>query len=263
MAWFRRPKNVFDRFPARPQPGRSLTAIGDIHGCFDLLYPLVEQILVETPRPGDLVFLGDYVDRGPQSREVIEYLCALPARSPLDCHFVRGNHDEMLLKFLHDPSAGAAWCEFGGRETLRSYGVTLSTTPTIEEWEAVRQEFSGLLPSRHWAFLAETSSSLTFGDFFLTHAGARPGVPLEQQLPQDLMWIRSAFLDDKKRFAAMVIHGHTPNDAVHVDHRRIGIDTGSYATGTLTAVRLSEQGRGFLQARRQPGGQVSVSPVEV
>lgn len=213
-------------------------AIGDIHGRLDCLERLLACIFAEA-NPGRtvLVFLGDYIDRGPQSRGVIEGLLLL--ETLFETRFLRGNHDQSLLNFLSDPAAGPAWCDFGGRDTLASYGVSAPTLRgDADGWRTASAELARAMPVEHFTFFQRLESSASYGDYFFCHAGARPGLALEAQSDEDLMWIRDAFLRDPRPFDQVIVHGHTPEPAVHMDARRIGLDTGAYATGVLSAIRL-------------------------
>ena len=199
-----------------------------------------------------LVFLGDYVDRGPGSRGVIDQLIALADDGALNTRFLRGNHDQSILDFLFDPGTGPAWCDFGGRETLMSYGVAPPRgRMDAEAWVTAAHDLAAAMPERHLHFLRNLELSLEVGGYFFAHAGVRPGVPLDEQSERDLLWIREPFLGDPRRLPKVVVHGHTPTEAVHADMRRIGIDTGAYATEVLTALRLQGEDRSLIQTERQ------------
>lgn len=238
--------------PATPD-GVIVWAIGDIHGRLDLLEPLVDAIVADAtasaPARTMVVFLGDYIDRGPASAEVVRYLAGLPASSGVEWRFLKGNHEEAMLNFLDDPSFGVEWCQYGGDATLRSYGLR---EPNIkhraEGWRAVSLDLGHRLPAADRAFLENLELSLTVGDYFFAHAGARPGKSLTDQSPRDLMWVRRSFLDSDEVFEKVVVHGHTPADQVHVDHRRIGLDTRAYDSGVLSAARLAGTERIVFQA---------------
>lgn len=257
---------LFQRRPAvTPGPsaetpsGTVIWAVGDIHGRLDLLNPLLDGVLSDlrttTAERRIIVFLGDYIDRGPDSAGVIERLCDLKDEAGIECRFIRGNHEDRMEAFLSDPSLGPGWCDYGGREALKSYGISAPMLRGQDEgWAEVSAALGGALSARHRAFLADQESAVALGDYFFTHAGARPGVPLSAQSTDDLMWIRQAFLDSRDSFDRVVVHGHTPADAVHADHRRIGIDTGAYATGVLTALRLEGADRAVLQTSLSRGG---------
>ena len=228
-------------------------AVGDVHGRLDLLEPLLDGILTDLASSGAsrriVVFLGDYIDRGPDSRGVLDRLCRLQDQPDIETHFLRGNHEDRMEAFLVDPEVGPGWCEYGGREALRSYGVNPPAMRNdMEGWAEASVALNAALPDRQRAFLSRQESSFSAGDYFFAHAGARPGVPLAEQSPDDLMWIRQGFLDHPDAFDQIVVHGHTPEETVHADHRRIGIDTGAYATGVLTGLRLHGEARETLSA---------------
>jgi serine/threonine protein phosphatase 1 len=254
---FRKPK----RLPPAAPEGVVIYAIGDIHGRADLLRALLQAIMTEAAGSAEralIVGLGDYIDRGPQSREVIDILIDLAAIKAVDSHFLRGNHDQTLLDFLDDPQNGPAWCDFGGREALMSYGVRAPAgRATPEAWIEAREALGAALPPAHLAFFRNLRTGLETGDYFFAHAGARPGLPLHLQSDRDLMWIREPFLSDSRAFEKVVVHGHSAGELIHVDHRRINVDTGAYATGQLTAVRLRGTDQAFLYTRRQ-GAQILV-----
>ena len=236
--------------PATPK-GAALYAIGDIHGRLDLLAPLLQAISDEADRWAKtiVVGLGDYVDRGSDSRGVVDSLLELSARPGIETRFLRGNHDQILLDFLGDHGLGPYWCRVGGRETLASYGVEApATRKHMEEWRSARDAFAANMPERHLGFFQDLSFSFTWGGYFFAHAGAQPGTPLEEQSERDLMWIRKPFLDDERRFDRIVVHGHTPAEEAHADHRRVGLDTGAYMTGVLTACRFGGEERRLIQA---------------
>lgn len=162
---------------------------------------------------------------------------------------LRGNHEDVLLRFLEDPSIGPDWVEHGGAQTLLSYGVTPPQRVDPVPWEKVRDLFAEALPDSHLAFFQGLEHYAAIGDYVFAHAGVRPGVPLEQQTSQDLLWIRRPFLDVEKAIDRVVVHGHTPTEEPHLGRWRIGVDTGAYATGVLTAVRLLGSERSFLSTR--------------
>jgi serine/threonine protein phosphatase 1 len=226
--------------------------IGDIHGRLDLLRPLLGGVLEDFSRSSStrklLIFLGDYVDRGPDSKGVIDLLCRLADAGEVESLFLRGNHEDRMAAFLEDPGIGPTWCDYGGREALRSYGVTApADRDDTDGWAAASASFNAALSDRQRAFLQDLRASVSVGDYFFAHAGARPGVALEQQSAYDMMWIRQSFLDDPRAFDKIIVHGHTPTDDIQADHRRIGLDTGAYATGVLSAVRLEGVERDILQ----------------
>lgn len=251
---FKRKAKVAAPVTPRVPDGVVVWAVGDVHGRLDLLKPLVEAILADAAETvADrkvVIFLGDYIDRGPESRGVIRYLVDLPKDAGIEWRFLKGNHEEAMLDFLDDPSTGPTWCEYGGDATLASYGLRLPQMKhKPEAWKHLADDLDHKVTPAERAFLKGLELSLSVGDYFFAHAGARPGVPLDQQSERDLMWIRNSFLDSEDGFEKVVVHGHTPAAEVHVDRRRIGIDTKAYSSGILSAVRLHGEARLVLQAR--------------
>ena len=241
--------------PAVPTvpPGTAVWAVGDIHGRLDLLGPLVEAMATDLLESGAerklVIFLGDYIDRGPDSRSVLRLLSGLSQTEGVEWRFLKGNHEQAMLEFLDDPSAGPRWCEHGGDRALRSWGLRVpDLAHRTEAWAVVAADLRHKLTKPKLRFLQTLELSVTVGDYFFAHAGARPGLALDRQAPQDLMWIRQPFLDSETAFERVVVHGHTPAAAVHADQRRIGIDTKAYDSGVLSAVRLEGQERSLLQA---------------
>jgi serine/threonine protein phosphatase 1 len=243
-----RTRRAPDRTGAAYTPrGMRIYAIGDIHGRADLLEGLLTRIDAEAGSTrAKLVFLGDYVDRGPDSRSTIDRLLALdPAR--YDLTFLRGNHEALLLAFLERAETGYAWIQIGGGETLASYGVTPpARSAPPEDYRLVARAFAVALPAAHLAFLRATTLRAQLGDYVFVHAGLRPGLDLERQIETDMLGIRDRFLSDKGRWPFVVVHGHSPSERVFQDARRIGVDTGAYATGRLSAVRLDGASVSFL-----------------
>lgn len=243
------------RRPARAPEDAAVWVIGDIHGTADLLRPLLEAVGEDLERTTQsrrvLVCLGDYIDRGPDSRGVLDSLVAFARNPSVEAYFLRGNHEDRMEAFLADPEVGPGWCDYGGRETLGSFGIVPPARNAGRAvWADVSVALNQALSPDHRSFLAGQVYCLTLGDFFFAHAGAEPGVPLGRQDPQQLMWIRRRFTDHPDAFEKMIVHGHTPVTDVHIDHRRIALDTGAYATGVLSALRLSGEGRSLMQAVR-------------
>ena len=246
------PKPVqVDGPPALVPSGRRVYAIGDVHGRADLLQRLLHD-LREDARHGlyegrpILIFLGDYVDRGFQSKDVIDILLST-ALSPFETYFLKGNHEQAMLQFLGDPTIGPRWAEFGGAETLVSYGVQPPRTRTsIDDWRQACEDLHVQLPAEHLHFLNNLDLSVRIGDYVFVHAGVRPGVPLEAQSEQDLLWIREDFLQDKRPLGAVIVHGHTPATRPYRDGRRVGLDTGAYLSGKLTAARFEHDSVEFI-----------------
>ncbi|MEO0881137.1 MAG: metallophosphoesterase family protein [Pseudomonadota bacterium] len=220
--------------------GIRVYAVGDVHGRADLLercFGLIEADIVASAGGDDvcIVFLGDYIDRGFQSKDVLDFLLS-DRVTQHNCIFLKGNHEEALLKFLSEPAFGPKWAGFGGGETLTSYGVRPPRTRTkIEEWVEASRSLGEVLPDTHRQFLLSLQTTASIGDYFFVHAGVRPGRPIEKQTEQDFLWIREAFIDSSETFGQVVVHGHTPVSEPYRDHRRIAVDTGAYMTGRLTA----------------------------
>jgi serine/threonine protein phosphatase 1 len=236
--------------PSLP-PGQLVYAVGDIHGRADLLALLLEQIEADAARSAraerrSLVFVGDYIDRGPDSRRVVELLGALP--QGFDAHFLKGNHEAILLDFLRDPSCLGQWLANGAAATFESYGVDVAGLVRAgAEPESWQTAFLDELPEEHRRFFESLELMVALGDYLFVHAGVRPSVPLEAQDPQDLVWIRGEFLRSGENFGKVVVHGHTPTAVPEMRENRIGIDTGAVFTNRLTALRLQDGSRRLLQ----------------
>lgn len=239
--------------------GRTVYAIGDVHGCaaeLDALLLVIaddldSQAAPRTPPP-ILIFVGDYVDRGPDSRAVIERIQGLADAGYCEVRTLKGNHEEVLLQFLEDPGVGPEWAAWGGAATLASYGVSAPRLRSdAEGWSRTQVEFAAALPAGHLKFLQELELMTQVGGYLFVHAGVRPGVPLEAQSERDLLWIREDFLDYGRALPKIVVHGHTPTSEPELRPFRIGIDTGAFASGVLTAVRLKGEERKILQADRE------------
>ena len=232
------------RFRKKSKPrlpeGVRVYAIGDVHGRADLLQSLLTVIDADlarsAPERAIQVFLGDYVDRGPQSRAVLDLLIERSKTHETVC--LKGNHEVFLLEVLKDPSRLQEWRHYGGLLTLMSYGVTPRMNPTAEEQVEFIEGLRRALPPEHLAFLEQLPSSFSCGDFFFVHAGVRPGIALDKQQEHDLLWIREEFLDSEDWFGKYVVHGHTPVSAPDIRQNRINIDTGAYATGNLTLLTI-------------------------
>lgn len=233
-----------------------LYAIGDIHGCLSLLHEVHDKILDDAAGAPEsrklVVYLGDYVDRGPDSKGVIDLLVEnpLPAAAPdVETVFLLGNHEAMMLEFMDDVRAGPGWLLNGGVATLRSYGVGLaSSSIRVPDLPLLQEALSEALPQSHRQFLLTLRHNYAAGDYLFVHAGVRPGVPLEDQDPDDLIWIRDEFLYSSHDHGRMVVHGHTPSEAVQHRANRIGIDTGACFSGTLTCMVAHADQVQFLQS---------------
>lgn len=242
------------RRPALPD-GVRIYAIGDVHGRLDLLRELEALISADAASAGGMrivqVMLGDYVDRGPESRGVIEHLIA--RRGQCELLTLRGNHEAYMLDAGVEPAVFARWCRFGGRETLLSYGIDLGhlDDAAVEAASAaLSRHVRDALPRDHKAFLTETRLHWSCGDYLFVHAGIRPGVPLALQTDEDLIWIRRDFLDSAVDHGCVVVHGHTPTDAPEIRANRIGIDTRAFSSGVLTCLVLQGDSRRFLATGR-------------
>lgn len=229
-------------------PGVRVYAVGDVHGRLDLLDQLLVKIRADMAAQPQartaLVFLGDLIDRGPASAQVIERLRTLEV--PAKTAFLLGNHEEIFLRVLEgEPRVAYDWLGFGGDACVESYGLNSHALQAMEE-DAIAAALCDAVPPAHVEFLKTFGDSFRSGDFLFVHAGIRPGVPLEEQDPQDLRWIRRPFLSDTNAHGFMVVHGHTVSDGVEERSNRIGIDTGAYQSGVLTAIVVEEEGYRFL-----------------
>ncbi len=233
-----------------PSENSPLYVIGDIHGRLDLLDRMIAAIQRDAGEHGTdslTVTVGDYIDRGPDSRGVIERLMV----NPFPGRFValKGNHEAILENFLADPHrVGDHWRQLGGLATLRSFGVSLSSFSGYDFERAAAQLRAALTPE-HMKFLAGLRTSYSVGNYFMCHAGVRPGVPLDRQREEDLIWIREPFLLSNEDFGKIVLHGHTPAREPEVRPNRINVDTGAFVSGQLTCVALRNGGHRFLSVR--------------
>jgi len=227
--------------------GIRVYAIGDIHGRLDLLqklWALIEDDSSETSLRKVIIFVGDYVDRGPDSKGVIDFLLKIGKDHEVVC--LRGNHDQAILDFVQDAGFYRTWKPFGAPQTLLSYGVTPPQFEDEPELEKARAEFVANCPREHFDFFASLPCSHELGDYFFVHAGVRPGIPLKQQDPQDMLWIRELFLLSGADFGKVIVYGHTPVAQAGRRGDRVGIDTGAYATGRLSAAVFEGQSCRFL-----------------
>lgn len=227
-------------------------AVGDIHGCHDLMAEMHRRIMAEimADRPKDwrIIYLGDYVDRGPCSRQVIDFLAHATQTDPRVIALA-GNHDIGFLSFLSEPRAECMFAAYGGEATARSYGVTIDFHPpgVLARGHAALQE---AMPHHHMKFLHSLKLSATFGDFFFAHAGIKPGIPLDAQSPGDLVWIREQFLGFGGLHPKIVVHGHTPVFSAEILPNRINLDTGAFHSGRLTAMAFEGRRKRLLEVTR-------------
>jgi len=245
------PKHQFDAGDSsrRVPDDRRIYTVGDIHGRIDLLNELHGLIVADAETVQNLkktvVYLGDYVDRGPGTFEVLDVLINEPLAGFEAVH-LKGNHEDMMLEFLAGPPE-PLWISNGGLATLDSYGVEPPAALYLPaDLETFRRRLQGALPSDHLDFLQSLRLCHTEGDYFFVHAGIRPGVPLEAQNPHEMMWIRDRFLLSDADFGKRVVHGHTPNLVPEVFENRIGIDTGAFYTECLTCLVLEGAEHRFL-----------------
>lgn len=235
--------------PAAP-PDSRVYAVGDIHGRLEPLAELVEAMARDSRRADArrrvAIFLGDYVDRGLRSRQVVDFLLSDPLLD-FETVFLKGNHEAMLLAFLDDAEAGPPWLAAGGLATLVSYGITFPPgPPDPERLESLRDGLDAALPAAHRVFLENLAPKHVEGDYAFVHAGIRPGTPLAEQREADLLWAGAEFTEDARDHGGVIVHGHSVTSEPVVRPNRIGIDTGSYATGRLTCLVLQGTQRTFL-----------------
>lgn len=238
-------------------PGQRVYVIGDIHGRNDLLEELLALIIADAARHPtgikQLVFLGDYVDRGPDSRGTINTILHTRPKgfSPV---FLMGNHEEAMLEFLRDPVGGASWLQFGGSETLLSYGVSVPPgIPKPTTLRRIAKAFSEALPEDHYEFLKHLQDNYFLGDYMFVHAGIDPERSLSHQRPSDLRWIRDSFIHHDGHYDKVIVHGHTITQNVEFRANRIGLDTGAYFSGRLTCLVLEDRNREMLQTGPRQG----------
>lgn len=222
-------------------------AVGDIHGRADLLRETLERLdedLLRRPVEYAVeIFLGDYIDRGPASKDVIDLLAARMVQNHSIC--LRGNHEELMETFLQNPRALASWLKLGGLETLMSYGVVTRSDGDASIAD-IHQRFCRALPKTHRLFMQCLKPWICCGDYLFVHAGIRPGVPLDQQAMGDLLWIREEFLGFSPQHSKYIVHGHTPVAHPDVRSNRMNIDTGAWRSGTLTCAVLEGTSIQFL-----------------
>lgn len=237
---------------ARVPDGMRVYAIGDIHGRHDLMKQLLKLIDDDNAERGKksthIIFLGDLVDRGPDSAAVIERAMKLKKKRGHNVRFLMGNHEEVFLKACREADRKTArfFVRIGGEETILSYPISKKDYRELDMGELAAR-LPDLVPEEHLAFIESFEDQIIIGDYIFVHAGLRPGVPLPQQEPSDLRWIRGDFLDHRGEFEKVVIYGHTIYKDVSEKRGRIGIDTGAYDSGKLTAIGLEGNERWYLQ----------------
>lgn len=247
----------FGKRATRLEEGTRIYAIGDVHGCYDQLANLVQLIELDGVQRGiartRLILLGDMVDRGPKSREVIELLYELHDSENVIC--LKGNHEQTMVDVLRgDFDAMRFWLSFGGAETLISYGIDRDLVVHAslgESWQReLLEAFRAAVPPHIVRWMANLPVSHREGDYFFVHAGIRPGTSLDAQSEEDMMWIREPFLNSWRQHEAVVVHGHTESAAAVLNPNRIGVDTGAYRTGCLTAIGLEGSAQWVLDTAR-------------
>lgn len=247
-------RNIIGRKPSdkRPRSRKRLTfdtmprlvyAIGDVHGRLDLLLNIEAQIAADVAAHNHwalIIMLGDYIDRGPDSSAILDHLLApSPPNTKRLC--LCGNHEEAMLTFLHKPRTNDIWLDFGGRETLYSYGLGVEDLKSTAHGQRdLAHKVASLVPEEHVEFLRTLPILATFPPFLFVHAGIRPGVPLKAQKDRDLLTIRNDFLNQSLDSELTVIHGHTPTSTPFISPSRINIDTGAYMTGHLTVAKFMD-----------------------
>ncbi|CAL4869825.1 Bis(5'-nucleosyl)-tetraphosphatase, symmetrical (plasmid) [Asticcacaulis sp. MM231] len=228
-------------------------AIGDIHGRHDLFTTLIDAIRKDASalqqRP-QIVLLGDYIDRGPDSAKVLTSIIELTEESWCDTEVLLGNHELFMIKFILDIADGPPWLNFGGIATLSSYGIASPGNRTdAQDWQDLQDELLEKIPRSHLQMLSHAKIFYVSGDYLFVHGGVAPGVPIEDQTVDTMLWIRDAFLMSPKASDYVVVHGHSAKATADNLPWRIGIDTGAYATGILSAIRLHKAERRILQVR--------------
>lgn len=243
--------------PARMPDGVRLYAVGDVHGRIDLMLEL-EKMIVEDALRGPanqkffLVYLGDYVDRGRDSRGVIDYLI-MPPPQPFERILLLGNHDAWMRDFIASAAVGPSWLRFGGDATVASYETAIDySKPDDERIVDVQRRFAAKVSTAHQRFLHELELGFSLGDYFFCHAGIRPGVPLDQQIESDLIWMRDPFLSWNGAAEKVIVHGHTITEQPVMRHNRIGIDTGAFASEILTCLVLEGDTQRFIVTGQLP-----------
>jgi serine/threonine protein phosphatase 1 len=245
---FRRGRQDQPTPKAEVPAGQRVYAIGDIHGRDDLFAKLIEQIVADEAERGaadtTIVLLGDLIDRGPRSAEVVERAWRLTRERKVQ--LLTANHEEVFLKALGgDVEALRFFCRIGGEETILSYGLSDAAYRGMD-YVQLMEELQQRVPRHHSTYLASAENWVLIGDYLFVHAGIRPGVPFAEQRVEDLRWIREPFLSHRDPHSAMVIHGHTISEGIDKRSNRIGIDTGAFASGILTAIGLEANERWFL-----------------
>lgn len=222
--------------------GHRAYVVGDIHGRADLLAPLLERIAADRARHNDrqshIIFLGDYVDRGPTSKDVVDMMIDL-SRADSSIIMLKGNHEAAMMTFLQDPLKGKRWLHYGGDTTLKSYGVDVDLAALDEKSiDRIIRSFRRKLPDSHLQFFGTLQSSFTLGDYFFVHAGVDPANPVDEQREHDMLWIRNSFLSHEGLYEKVIVHGHSIIPEPEFKENRIGIDTGAFYSNVLSCLVL-------------------------
>lgn len=217
--------------------------MGDIHGRLDLLENLYQQIIHDAKGFSGrviLIYLGDFIDRGEHSKQVIDFLMTVQQpQEAFESIYLRGNHEQILLDFLHDENVARSWLLFGGKEMLASYDIHIQRIPIKKnDLISLQQRLLDSLPDSHYQFIKNTQFFYTMGSYFFVHAGVNPKKRLNKQKHNDFLWIRESFIDYPKPFEKIIVHGHTIAETVQLLPNRIGVDTGAYESGVLSCLVL-------------------------
>jgi serine/threonine protein phosphatase 1 len=244
--------NLNRNAPVKPDcpPGERIYCIGDIHGRHDILEKIHIKILedsVSYTGHKKLIYLGDYIDRGEHSQQVVELLLTSPLLG-FEIIYLRGNHEQTMLDFLIESEVGRSWFNYGGLQTLVSYGVRYRKLPTSpHDFQALQTELRASLPLSHVEFLEQTILSYVDGSYYFVHAGVNPRLKLDQQQAEDQLWIRDAFIEHTKPYEKIIVHGHTITEEVDFQVNRIGLDTGAYLSGKLSCLVLEDDQQRLIQ----------------
>jgi serine/threonine protein phosphatase 1 len=256
-------RNLFSAAESAPPPavsaGSRVYAVGDVHGRADLFAALIAAIDADDAERAaadtTIVLLGDLVDRGPNSSGVVALARDWQARRPLRA--LMGNHEEMFLDSFDSEEVLRQFLRFGGKETVLSYPID-PVSYTAASLAETQELMHAAVPAADIAFMRAMEDMVTIGDYLFVHAGIRPGVPLDQQRIGDLRWIREPFTTCKDNLGPVVVYGHTIYETPEIGFNRIGIDTGAYQSGRLTAIGLEGINRWLIEAK-ETGGTISVS----
>ncbi len=236
----------FNRAKSKPKGAadQRLYAIGDVHGCLIEMVELLKKIEADhnsrVVKKCSIVFLGDLIDRGPSSKQVIDYLINYKP-SFADIYVIIGNHEEMFLRAMGDESRLIPqWLKYGGNSCVKSYEIDIEDLQDLAP-EKMRERILEKIPDTHFDFFDNLLESIQFGDYYLVHAGVDPAKKISNQNTHDMRWIREPFLSYKKALECVIVHGHTIEDTVTLRKHRIGVDTGAHKTGILSAVRLEDE----------------------